>query len=452
MACLTVPDSVHAQQTVKIYTDKKQYELGDTIHVTGQVNFVDGKAIGIGLPPGMSISLEVYDSKGRFVTTLLQEDVNGSYSFDVATGVGTKIDSQDQYHFIVYYGLVNDRLKNSEFVGNLQVNVGMLSDMDDMQSVSKTTPDDTGSQRITPVVTPAPTKPIGPFDTWNWSMILGIVIVAVVVAGSVFKKFISSGYSSGHTTYGQGYSQGSYDSGSYDDDNYEEEGRQKQSKKESDDPLDPTYEDIRNNFERFTWEEAEDLTGKLFKAKGYSVTIGVPTKYGGRKRNGDFGIDVRANNGLVNIGIQVKHQASDVEFGDVAKTLGVAQRFQKVVIVSVRSGFTKQSWEHAEDNSEAIELWDSEKFKEEITQYLIEGDNSNFKESTFNSALNYYEILGISNNATQDEIKKRYRELSLKFHPDKESSLLSEENMMQINEAYDILKDVEKRRQYDSEL
>ena len=75
-----------------------------------------------------------------------------------------------------------------------------------------------------------------------------------------------------------------------------------------------------------------------------------------------------------------------------------------------------------------------------------------FEEPKVNPDLNYYEILGVSTTATAEEIKSRYREVSLKFHPDKEVSSLSEEMMKQINEAYDTLKDVDKRRRYDSEL
>ena len=63
--------------------------------------------------------------------------------------------------------------------------------------------------------------------------------------------------------------------------------------------------------------------------------------------------------------------------------------------------------------------------------------------------LNYYQILGLDSNATQEEIKVRYRELAIKFHPDKEKSSLSDEMMKQINEAYSILGDVIKRKQYD---
>jgi len=60
---------------------------------------------------------------------------------------------------------------------------------------------------------------------------------------------------------------------------------------------------------------------------------------------------------------------------------------------------------------------------------------------------NYYEILGLSNSASQDEIKKTFRKLSLQFHPDKNPNSL--EKFKEINEAYQTLGDPKKRSHYD---
>lgn len=63
---------------------------------------------------------------------------------------------------------------------------------------------------------------------------------------------------------------------------------------------------------------------------------------------------------------------------------------------------------------------------------------------------NYYEILGVSKNATSDEIKKAYRTLAFKYHPDRNpGDSAAEEKFKQINSAYDVLGDETKRRQYD---
>ena len=65
------------------------------------------------------------------------------------------------------------------------------------------------------------------------------------------------------------------------------------------------------------------------------------------------------------------------------------------------------------------------------------------------SDFNYYEILGVPHNASIEEIKKKYRELSLKFHPDNTNSSLAAEMMKKINEAYETLSDEQKRKNYD---
>jgi curved DNA-binding protein len=61
----------------------------------------------------------------------------------------------------------------------------------------------------------------------------------------------------------------------------------------------------------------------------------------------------------------------------------------------------------------------------------------------------YYEILGISRDASRDEIQRAYRKLARKFHPDLNKEAGSEEKFKEINEAYEVLKDPAKREKYD---
>ena len=61
----------------------------------------------------------------------------------------------------------------------------------------------------------------------------------------------------------------------------------------------------------------------------------------------------------------------------------------------------------------------------------------------------YYEVMGVSRDASQDDIKKAYRKLARKFHPDVSDAADAEEKFKELGEAYEVLKDPEKRAAYD---
>ncbi len=63
----------------------------------------------------------------------------------------------------------------------------------------------------------------------------------------------------------------------------------------------------------------------------------------------------------------------------------------------------------------------------------------------------YYKIIGVDKNASQDEIKKAYRKLAMKYHPDRnQDNKKAEEKFKQVTEANEVLSDPEKRKKYDT--
>jgi hypothetical protein len=422
---------------MEISLDKPIYKLGDTILVSGNAY------TSVGLPE-KNLGIKVVDSTGKTIFEGRNTvDKLGKFGFNILTGPSIGITQEGNHELvIVHYGKY----------GSTGVQKFTVSH-DGLPIVIAPPPDPVQPAPVQPApVQPAPvvtTQDPEPFTT-NWMTIAALLVVGAAVAYFVFKKVTGSGLSVPSTNYSHFREEQYGDS--------ENKEKSHDNSKKSKDPMYPTYEDLKNNFKRYSWEDAEDLTALLFKAKSYSAEVGVPTKdQWKRKRIGDHGIDVRAKIDNVTVGIQVKHwSTSNVTEDDVIKTNGSSQLYDRLIIISTMKGFEKNaiSWAAQPGNAEKLDLWDSKKFKEEIKKYLIEKDNSQFEEpkSQLKPNPNYYEILGASRDDTQEEIKRKYKELALKFHPDKAKSALSGENMKKITEAKDVLCDPDKRKQYDSEL
>lgn len=63
---------------------------------------------------------------------------------------------------------------------------------------------------------------------------------------------------------------------------------------------------------------------------------------------------------------------------------------------------------------------------------------------------NYYAVLGLARDATDDEVRKAYRKLARKYHPDVSKEAHAQSRMRDLNEANNVLRDKEKRAAYDA--
>ena len=89
---------------------------------------------------------------------------------------------------------------------------------------------------------------------------------------------------------------------------------------------------------------------------------------------------------------------------------------------------------------------------EEIGKRKNTKEDQEFRDAARNDELpNYYDTLGVTKDATQEEIKNKFRELAKKTHPDKTKED-SEEAMVELNKAYEVLSDEERREKYDKYL
>jgi len=129
-----------------------------------------------------------------------------------------------------------------------------------------------------------------------------------------------------------------------------------------------------------------------------------------------------------------------------------------VLVFLARGSFTRKKTEYDVGEWESKKNRDYEKYHSEWMSDEISFERTGkdklsdeeFRKSLLNENLpDYYAILQISKDASQNEIKKQFRLLAKKWHPDKKQSNDAEEKMAEINIAYEVLSDHKRRKMYD---
>ena len=151
--------------------------------------------------------------------------------------------------------------------------------------------------------------------------------------------------------------------------------------------------------------------------------------------------------------LEVSDEEKIILFGSFAIAIIVIFLFlARDTILRRKTSYDKENHESKKDKTYEKYHSDWGDDYEDIGSRRNTKEDREFREAAVNDELpNYYEILGIPRDATQGEIKKKFRELAKKTHPDKTKED-TEEEMVELNKAYEVLSDKVNRKKYDRYL
>ena len=160
-----------------------------------------------------------------------------------------------------------------------------------------------------------------------------------------------------------------------------------------------------------------------------------------------------AQSGGLDMELEVTDEEKIILFsGFIIAILGVFLFLARDIILRRKTSYDKEELESKKDKTFEKYHSDWGDDYEELGQRRNTKEDKEFREALNNDELpNYYEIIGISKDATHDEIKKKFRERAKKTHPDKTKEN-SEKEMVDLNKAYEVLSDSERREKYDRYL
>ena len=157
-----------------------------------------------------------------------------------------------------------------------------------------------------------------------------------------------------------------------------------------------------------------------------------------------------AQNNKLNMELEVTDEEKIILFsGFSIVVIGIFLFLARDIILRRKTSYDEEKLESKQDKTFEKYHSDWGDDYEELGKRKNTKENREFREAATNNSLpNYYDVLEVSKDATQDEIKSKFRELAKKTHPDKTKSN-SEEEMSELNKAYEVLSDKERRESYD---
>ena len=180
------------------------------------------------------------------------------------------------------------------------------------------------------------------------------------------------------------------------------------------------------------------------------------------KRFGIFVISVIIFGALQTTYAQTNELDMELEVSDEEKTtlfagfviaiIAIFLFLARDIILRRKTSYDKEEHESKKDKTYEKYHSDWGDDYEELGKRKNTKEEREFRDAAINDKLpNYYEILKIPRDATQEEIKNKFRELAKKTHPDKTKED-SEEEMAELNKAYEVLSDEKLREKYDKYL
>ena len=160
-----------------------------------------------------------------------------------------------------------------------------------------------------------------------------------------------------------------------------------------------------------------------------------------------------AQNDNLDMDLEVTDEEKIMLFsGFAVAVIAIVLFLARDIILRRKTSYDKEDLESKKDKTFEKYHSDWGDDYEELGQRKNTKEDKEFREAANNDELpNYYEVIGVSKDATPDEIKKKFRELAMRTHPDKTKED-SENEMAELNKAYEILSDKERREKYDRYL